>query len=87
MKNQIYNVKLVNSNLTKKELCEEIKKQIPDFDYLISETHKDPDRRDYLVSSAKIESRGFYAKRSLSEGIAELIRGFQILRKNQFSNI
>ena len=86
MKNQIYNVKLASSNLTKIELCEEIKKQIPDFVYEVSEIKKDPDRRNYMVSSEKIEKEDFFAKTSLDAGIAELIKGYQILRRNQFTN-
>lgn len=87
MKNQIYNVKLASSNLTKIELCEEIKKQILAFVYEVSEIKKDPDRRNYMVSSEKIEKKGFFAKTSLAEGIAELIKGYQVLRRNQFANI
>lgn len=87
MKNQPYNVGLSDANLSKRELCEEIKKQIPDFVFIESKIGKDPDKRNYIVSNAKIEKTGFKPKFSLEEGITELIKGYQIIKRNQFSNI
>lgn len=79
MKNEVYNVGLSDANLSKLELCEEIKKQIPDFMIMVSEIGKDPDRRNYIVSNEKIARTGFQPKVTLKEGIAELIRGYPIL--------
>ena len=90
MKNESYNVGLGTANLSKWELCEEIKKQIPEFwftEYKGEDWAKDPDKRDYIVSNEKIEATGFKADYSLHDGIAELIKGYQIIRRNQFSNI
>ncbi len=90
MKNESYNVGLSTANLSKWELCEEIKKQIPEFwftEYKGENWAKDPDKRDYIVSNEKIESTGFGPDYSLQLGIAELIKGYQIIRINQFSNI
>jgi len=87
MKNQSYNIGLSDANLSKRELCEEIKKQIPDFVFIESELGKDPDKRNYIVSNAKIEKTGFKPEYSLQDGIAELIKGYQIIKRNQFSNI
>lgn len=87
MKNQSYNVGLSEANLSKLELCQEIKKQIPRFVFVDSKIGKDPDKRDYIVSNAKIEKTGFKSQQSLQEGIAELIKGYQVIRRNQFSNI
>ena len=82
-----FNVGLSDANLSKKELCESIKKEIPEFQYVISEIGKDPDQRNYIVSNEKIEKTGFETKVSLSDGIKELKRAFQIIRRNQYSNI
>ena len=87
MKNKPYNVGLDNANLSKKELCQEIKKQAPNFVFIDSEIGKDPDKRNYIVSNAKIRKTGFKPSISLEEGIAELIKGYQIIKKNQFSNV
>jgi nucleoside-diphosphate-sugar epimerase len=87
MKNEAYNVGLSNANLSKLELCEEIKKQIPDFYFVEAAIGEDLDKRDYIVSNKKIEKTGFKADISLQDGIAELIKGYQVIRKNQFSNI
>ena len=87
MKDEPYNVGLSDANLSKWELCEEIKKQVPDFYFIESKIGEDPDKRNYIVSNAKIEGTGFKPEVSLQMGIAELIKGYQIIRRNQFSNV
>ena len=87
MKNQAYNVGLSEANLSKMELCLEIKKQVPEFTIMESEIGKDPDQRNYIVSNDKIEATGYKPQVGLQACIAELIKGFQIIRRNQFSNI
>jgi len=87
MKNEQYNVGLSNANLSKWELCKEIEKQVPGFYFIESEIGKDPDKRNYIVSNKKIEKTGFKPGVSLKAGIAELIKGYQIIRRNQFSNL
>jgi len=86
MKNEPYNVGLSEANLSKLELCQEIQKQVPDFYFVEANIGKDPDQRNYIVSNEKIEKTGFRPDVSLREGIAELIKGYQVIRKNQFSN-
>ena len=87
MKDEPYNVGLSDANLSKWELCEEIKKQVPDFYFVEAEVGEDQDKRDYIVSNEKIEATGFKPDYSLQQGIAELIKGYQVIRTNQFSNI
>jgi len=87
MKNQIYNVGLSDANLSKWELCEEIKKLIPDFYFVEAKIGEDPDKRDYIVSNEKIEKTGFHPDTSLKMGMKELIKGYQVIKRNQFSNI
>lgn len=86
MKNEPYNVGLSDANLSKKELCEEIKKQVPDFYFVEAQIGEDPDKRNYIVSNAKIEKAGFKPEVSLQDGIAGLIKGYQVLKRTQFSN-
>jgi nucleoside-diphosphate-sugar epimerase len=87
MKNQPYNVGLSEANLSKRELCNEIKKQVPDFYVTESSIGQDPDKRDYIVSNAKIEAAGFKARHGIQEGVAELIKAFQIIPKQPYGNV
>ena len=87
MNNQPYNVGLSDANLSKLELCQEIKKQVPDFYFVEAAIGEDPDKRDYVVSNAKIEKTGFKPDVSLPQGIAELIKGYKIIKRNQYANI
>jgi nucleoside-diphosphate-sugar epimerase len=87
MQGRAYNVGLDDANLSKLELCREIQKQVPEFYFVESEIGEDPDKRDYIVSNARIAQTGFKPDISLQEGIAELIRGYQIIQKNQYTNV
>lgn len=86
MKNEVYNLGLSDANLSKKELCEEIKKQLPDFHFTEAEILKDVDQRNYIVSNKKIELTGFRPIVSLQEGIAEIIKGYPIFRRENHTN-
>jgi nucleoside-diphosphate-sugar epimerase len=79
MQGRPYNVGLDEANLSKLELCAEIKKQVPEFVYLEAAIGKDPDKRDYIVSNARIKATGFEPQWTLAAGIAELIKGCRLL--------
>ncbi len=79
MANQVYNLGLSDANLSKWELCQEIQRQVPSFKFHEGRG-EDPDKRNYIVSNKKIEDAGFKAKYSLRDGIAELIKGYKIIR-------
>ena len=87
MKNQPYNVGLSNANLSKTELCEKIKTHIPNFVFLEASVGEDPDKRDYIVSNARIEATGYKPKYSLDSGITELIKGYKMIRNTVYGNI
>jgi nucleoside-diphosphate-sugar epimerase len=87
LKNNAYNVGLSDANLSKIELCEEIKKFLPNFVYLEAPIGEDPDKRDYIVSNEKIERTGFKTIFSLSKGIQELIKGYSVIRNQRFVNV
>ena len=87
MKGQAYNVGLSDANLSKRELCVEIQKQVPDFYFTKAAVGEDPDKRDYIVSNAKIEATGFTPEVSLAKGITELLKGYQVIRENRYSNV
>lgn len=87
MKGEPFNVGLSSANLTKRQLCEKIKEQVLDFYIHSAPVGEDPDKRDYLVSNEKIETLGWKPDHTLEDGIKELLKGFQILRPNQFANV
>lgn len=84
---EIFNVGLSSANISKLELCQRIKRYIPNFVIVESPLGKDPDQRNYMVSNKKIESRGFKTEYSLDEGIRELISGIPLLSTRPFTNI
>lgn len=86
MKDQAYNVGLSDANLSKWELCEEIRKVVPRFYFTAAEVGEDPDKRDYIVSNAKIEATGYRPDVSLRDGIVELVKGYQIIKRTQYAN-
>lgn len=87
MKNHTYNVGLSDANLSKIELCQEIKKQIPKFVFMEAPLGEDPDKRDYIVSNEKIEKTGYKPAFSLQMGIKELIKGYTIINNSRYSNV
>jgi nucleoside-diphosphate-sugar epimerase len=87
MKGEIYNVGLSDANVSKKDLCEHIQKQLPEFIFIDEQIGKDPDQRNYIVSNTKIESTGFKTKFSLDRGIEELIKGYQMIKNSVYGNV
>jgi nucleoside-diphosphate-sugar epimerase len=87
MQGQIYNFGLSEANISKQELCEAVKKQLPEFIFLDAPFAKDPDQRNYIVSNEKIEQTGMKASISLSSGISELIKGLRMFENYPFSNL
>jgi nucleoside-diphosphate-sugar epimerase len=87
MKGRPYNAGLSDANLSKLELCEVIRKHILDFHFIAAEIGQDPDKRHYIVSNQRLEASGFKPSVGLDEGIQELIKGYNIIRRNQYSNV
>ena len=87
MNGQIYNVGLSDANVSKQELCKIIQKQLPAFTFVDAPIGKDPDQRNYIVSNEKIEATGYKPMVSLDAGIAELIKGFTMIRNTQYGNV
>jgi nucleoside-diphosphate-sugar epimerase len=81
-----YNVGLDAANLSKEELALKVKKHVPNFYIHFAETGTDPDRRNYIVSNQRLREAGFEARRSLDEGIQELIKGYRMLTRMRPGN-
>jgi nucleoside-diphosphate-sugar epimerase len=86
MRDTPYNVGLSDANLSKLELCQRIQNHVPKFVFLEAPIGEDPDKRDYIVSNARIEATGFRPRHSLDDGIRELIKGYAMIRNNAFGN-
>jgi len=87
MKGQVYNVGLSEANVSKRELCGHIRRQVLDFVFMEAPMGKDPDQRNYIVSNAKIEATGFKTAFSLDAGIGELIKGYTMLKNSLYGNV
>lgn len=87
MKGKPFNVGLDEANLSKEELVFKIKEYIPNFYIHFAQIGSDPDKRNYIVSNQRLKEAGFVAKRSLDEGIKELMKGYQLLQREEFKNV
>lgn len=87
MRGNIFNVGLSDANISKYELCEKIKKYVPQFVFFDDQFSKDEDQRNYIVSNKKIESTGFKPNYSLDDGIQELLKGYITIKNNYHGNV
>tara|TARA_B110000503_G_scaffold46284_1_gene75568 strand:- start:315 stop:1250 length:936 start_codon:yes stop_codon:yes gene_type:complete len=87
MKSEIFNVGLSDANLSKLDLCKAINKQLPNFTFVEEKIKQDPDQRNYIVSNLKIEKAGFKPRYSIDDGVKELIKGYTMIKNQNFGNI
>ncbi len=87
MKGKAYNVGLDDANLSKLELCAVIQKHLPKFVFIEAPIGEDPDKRDYIVSNARIAATGYKPDWDLDRGIVELIKTYTIIRNTIYSNV
>lgn len=81
-----YNVGLDAANLSKEELALKVKEYVPSLCLHFSEVGTDPDKRNYIVSNQRLREAGFEARRSLDEGIIELLKGYRMMGHASFRN-
>lgn len=86
MRDQAYNVGLSDANLSKAQLCARIQTYLPNLTVLEAPVGEDLDKRDYIVSNAKIEATGWRPEFSIDDGIVELIKGLPMLRSREHRN-
>jgi nucleoside-diphosphate-sugar epimerase len=86
MAGRAYNLGLDSANLSKEELALKVKKYVPHFYVHFAPIGQDPDKRNYIVSSGRLREAGFVARRSLDDGIQELLKGYRMEGRALFKN-
>jgi nucleoside-diphosphate-sugar epimerase len=86
MSGRPYNVGLDDANLSKEELALKVREHVPRFYIHFAEIGSDPDKRNYVVSNQRLADAGFVARRSLDEGIDELLKGYAMLASRRYAN-
>lgn len=81
-----FNVGLSSANLTKFELANKIKQQVPHLVIKQDDFKEDFDKRNYVVSNKKLESVGWAPKYDLDYGIRELLSAYQIVVNSNNKN-
>lgn len=87
MVGRAYNVGLDDANFSKEQLAMKIRQHVPDFYLHFSEVGSDPDKRNYIVSNQRLREAGFEARRTVDEGIEELLKAFRMLPRSPYRNI
>lgn len=80
MKNEVFNVGSNDLNFSKLDIANSIKKQ-HNFE-IINSSMPDLDVRNFIISFDKIDNTGFKIKRTLDEGITELLRLFTFYKSH-----
>jgi nucleoside-diphosphate-sugar epimerase len=83
---QAYNAGLSSANLSKRELCAKIAEHVPGFVWNEAAVGEDPDKRDYIVSNAKLEALGWRPQNTLDDGIRELVKSFAMPLESDYRN-
>jgi nucleoside-diphosphate-sugar epimerase len=86
MSGSVYNLGLDKANVSKEQLALRVKHHVPNFYIHFAPIGQDPDKRNYVVSSERLRKAGFEAKRSLDDGIRELIKGYRMEGRGLFKN-
>jgi nucleoside-diphosphate-sugar epimerase len=86
MAGRVYNVGLDSANLSKEELARKVQEHVPGFYIHFAPIGQDPDKRNYVVSSRRLHEAGFIPRRSLDDGIRELLKGYAMEGRPLFQN-
>lgn len=87
MVGRAFNVGIDSANVSKEQLALKIKDHVPNFYIHFSELGTDPDKRNYVVSNQRLREAGFEAKRTLDDGIKELLKGYRFMKRSPLRNV
>ncbi len=86
MKHSVFNIGDNSNNYSKEEIARKIKEKI-DYYLHFADIGEDEDKRNYSVSYERVNSLGFKTKKTVDEGIDELIKACQIFEfKHPYKN-
>jgi nucleoside-diphosphate-sugar epimerase len=85
-KGEAFNVGLSTANLSKLELAEKIKEHVPSLVIKQDDFKEDFDKRNYIVSNDKLESRGWKPIYDLDYGIKQLLEAYKVVTKYNNKN-
>ena len=83
---QAFNVGLSEANLSKLELANKIKEYLPSLVIKEDNFKQDFDKRNYIVSNKKLESKGWNPLYDLDYGINQLIQAYSVIINKNNSN-
>jgi nucleoside-diphosphate-sugar epimerase len=87
MLGEVYNVGSEKMNYSKEDIAQVVREKV-DFYLHFADVGKDEDQRNYEVSYAKINGLGYTTTISVEDGIAELIKAYQVIDvKNPYANV
>ena len=87
MEGRVYDVGSESMNFSKADVCEMIKERV-DYYLHYADVGEGQDKRNYVVSYARINGVGFRTTISLQQGIDELVRTMEVVDgKNPYSNV
>jgi nucleoside-diphosphate-sugar epimerase len=81
-----YNAGLDEANHSKEQLALKVKEHVPGFYIDFASVRSDPDKRNYVVSNERLRDAGFAARRSLDDGIRELLKGYRMMPRSIHKN-
>jgi nucleoside-diphosphate-sugar epimerase len=87
MAGRVYNVGLDAANLSKEELALAVKEHVPGLYIHFAPIGSDPDKRNYVVSNKRLREAGFEARRSIDDGIHELLKGYRMMGRGRHKNV
>lgn len=87
MTGRVFNLGLDSANLSKEELALTVKQHVPNFYVHFGAIGTDPDKRNYIVSNQRLREAGFEARRTIDDGIRELLKAYRTIPRSVFKNV
>lgn len=87
MRYSVYNLGNDADNMSKEELANLVKEQVPGTYIHFNDISTDPDKRNYMVSNKRIMEDGFTPTTCIKDGVRELVQGYNLLTGGRFLDV